>query len=111
MSVVWSFKRQIDGKFRKLSFCAVDEYSSLMRLYHLVNKVQAQSEAWSSVSAAALCCRSAFILLENDFLVGFGYAQPIVAYFQDGVAFAFFRRDVYFHTLLWVFDGIINQIA
>ena len=44
-------------------------------------------------------------------LVGFGYAQPIVAYFQDGVAFAFFRRDVYFHTLLGVFDGIVNQIA
>ena len=45
MLVVWSFKRQIDGKFRKFSFCAVYEYSSLMRLYHLVNKVQAQSEA------------------------------------------------------------------
>lgn len=45
MLVIWSFKRQIDGKFRELSFCAVDEYSSLMCLYHLVNKVQAQSEA------------------------------------------------------------------
>ena len=44
MSVIWSFKRQIDSKFRKFSFCAVDEYSSIMRLYHLVNKVQAQSE-------------------------------------------------------------------
>ena len=38
MLVAWSFKRQIDGKFRKFSFCAVYEYSSLMRLYHLVNK-------------------------------------------------------------------------
>ena len=37
--------RQIDGKFRKFSFCAVYEYSSIMRLYHLVNKVQAQTEA------------------------------------------------------------------
>ena len=45
MLVAWSFKRQTDGKFRKFSFCAVYEYYSLMRLYHLVNKVQAQTEA------------------------------------------------------------------
>lgn len=39
MDVFGSFKRKIDGKFRKFSFCAVYEYSSLMRLYYLVNKV------------------------------------------------------------------------
>ena len=44
MDVFGSFKRKIDGKFRKFSFCAVYEYSSLMRLYYLVNKVQTKSE-------------------------------------------------------------------
>lgn len=45
MSAVGNLMRQIDGKFGKFSFCAVDEYSSFMRLYYLIDKVQAQSES------------------------------------------------------------------